>query len=65
MENTETGLMTLDELCETLMIGRSTAHQLMKSGELGAFRIGRIWKIPKAGVIDYLQERRQGQFAQS
>ena len=65
MENTETGLMTLDELCETLMIGRSTAYQLMKSGEIGAFRIGRIWKIPKAGVIDYLQERRQGQFAQA
>ena len=65
MENTETGLMTLDELCETLMIGRSTASQLMKSGEIGAFRIGRIWKIPKAGVIDYLRERRQGQFAQA
>ena len=65
MENTETGLMTLDELCETLMIGRSTAYQLMKSGEIGAFRIGRIWKIPKAGVIDYLRERRQGQFAQA
>lgn len=65
MENTETGLMTLDELCEALMIGRSTAYQLMKSGELGAFRIGRIWKIPKAGVIDYLRERRQGQFVQA
>ena len=59
MDNTETGLMTLDELCEMLMIGRSTAYQLMKSGDLGAFRIGRIWKIPKAGVLEYLQERRQ------
>ena len=58
MDNTETGLMTLDELCETLMIGRSTAYKLMKSGDLGAFRIGRIWKIPKAGVLDYLHERR-------
>ncbi len=58
MDTTETGLMTLDELCEMLMIGRSTAYQLMKSGDLGAFRIGRIWKIPKAGVLDYLQKRR-------
>ena len=29
MENTEMGLMTLDELCEMLMIGRSTAYQLV------------------------------------
>ena len=65
MDNTETGLMTLDELCETLMIGRSTAYQLMKSGDLGAFRIGRIWKIPKAGVLDYLQERRHSQCLQA
>lgn len=65
MENTETGLMTLDELCETLMIGRSTAYQLMKSGELGAFRIGRIWKIPKAGVLDYLHEQRQSRCMQT
>ena len=57
MENMETGLMTLDELCEMLMIGRSTAYQLMKSGDLGAFRIGRIWKIPKAGVLAYLHEQ--------
>ena len=57
MYNTEASLMTLDELCEMLMIGRSTAYQLMKSGDLGAFRIGRIWKIPKAGVLEYLHER--------
>ena len=57
MDNTSTELLTLDELCETLMIGRSTAYQLLKSGELGAFRIGRIWKIPKTGLMKYLQNR--------
>lgn len=58
MQNTEMSLITLEELCDILMIGRSTAYQLMKSGSLGAFRIGRIWKIPKAGVLEYLQDQR-------
>ena len=58
MQNSEMSLITLEELCDILMIGRSTAYQLMKSGSLGAFRIGRIWKIPKAGVLEYLQDQR-------
>lgn len=57
MDNTSVELLTFDELCETLMIGRSTAYKLLHSGELRAFRIGRIWKIPKQGVLEYLQSR--------
>ena len=58
MDNTSTELLTFEELCETLMIGRSTAYKLLHSGELNAFRIGRIWKIPKIGVIKYLQSKK-------
>lgn len=65
MQNTEMSLITLEELCDILMIGRSTAYQLMKSGSLGAFRIGRIWKIPKAGVLEYLQDQRQNPCVQA
>lgn len=58
MDNTSTELLTFEDLCETLMIGRSTAYKLLHSGELRAFRIGRIWKIPKIGVIEYLQSQK-------
>lgn len=58
MNNMSTELLTFEELCETLMIGRSTAYKLLHSGELKAFRIGRIWKIPKSGVLEYLQSRK-------
>ena len=47
-------LITFDELCETLMIGRNTAYKLLKSGKLKAFKIGRVWKIPKRAVSDYI-----------
>ena len=58
MNSMSTELLTFEELCETLMIGRSTAYKLLHSGELKAFRIGRIWKIPKSGVLEYLQSRK-------
>ncbi len=49
-------LMTVDELCETLSIGRNTAYRLLNSGELGVFRIGRCWKIPREAVQTFLQQ---------
>lgn len=48
-------LLTIDDLCETLMIGRNTAYRLLNSGSISAFRIGRCWKIPKSSVQDFLQ----------
>lgn len=48
-------LITIDELCEILMIGRNTAYRLLNSGKLHAFRIGRCWKIPKNSVRQLLE----------
>lgn len=47
-------LISLDELCDILKIGKNTAYTLMRTGELGAFKIGRVWKIPKKAVIQYV-----------
>jgi len=50
-------IMTVDELMEMLQIGKSTAYQLLASGEIRAFRIGRKWKIPKKAVYEYIQKK--------
>lgn len=50
-------LITIDELCELLMIGRTTAYNLLRSGEVKAFKIGRVWKISKVSVENYIKER--------
>jgi excisionase family DNA binding protein len=47
-------LITIDELCNILCIGRNTAYRLLKSNALQAFKIGRIWKIPKRSVENYI-----------
>jgi len=60
MENTSESLMTMEELCEELMIGRNAAYNLLTSGQIRGFRIGRIWKIPRASVEEYINEQIQG-----
>lgn len=50
-------LITIDELCNFLMIGRTTAYNLLRSGELKAFKIGKVWKISKVSVECYIRQR--------
>lgn len=47
-------LITIEDLCEILSIGKNTAYRLLKNREISAFRIGRIWKIPRKSVSDYI-----------
>lgn len=43
--NTETYeyLITIEELCEMLSIGKNTAYRLLKTNQIKAFKIERIW----------------------
>lgn len=50
-------LVTVEELCEMLFIGKNAAYKLLSSSELKAFRYNRVWKIPKQGVIAYVLEQ--------
>lgn len=47
-------LVTVEELCEMLSIGKNAAYELLDKNAVKAFRIKRIWKIPKKSVIDYI-----------
>jgi len=54
MFNEYNDLVTVDELCEMLSIGKNAAYKLLSSGDLKAFRYNRVWKIPKQSVIKYI-----------
>ncbi|WIW69886.1 helix-turn-helix domain-containing protein [Anaerosinus gibii] len=54
MDNLIGEIITVDELCETLMIGKNAAYKLLSSGDIKAFRINRIWKIPRQSVTEYI-----------
>ena len=57
MENTSESLITVEELCEELMIGRNAAYSLLATNKIKGFRIGRIWKIPRESIRRYIQEQ--------
>lgn len=48
-------VLFVNEACEILSIGRNNLYDLLKSNRLKAFRNGRVWKIPKQAVIEYIQ----------
>lgn len=49
--------LTVDELCELLKIGHNAAYRLLNSGEIKSLRNGRVWRIPKEGVIEYTKSK--------
>lgn len=53
-------IMTVYDLCESLGIGMNTALNLLKTGKIKAFKIGRIWKIPKDSLINYINKNTNG-----
>lgn len=49
-------MISIDELCEMLTIGKNTAYYLLKTSQIKAFKIGRIWKIPRESVSNYVKK---------
>jgi excisionase family DNA binding protein len=47
-------VVNVKDLCEMLLVSKRSAYALIKSGELPAKRIGRLYRIRKADVIDFL-----------
>lgn len=52
-------LISIDELCETLMIGKNLAYRLLTEKQIKAFKIGKKWKIPRSSVKSYIEENLQ------
>ena len=50
-------ILTLDELCEALLVGRNQAYTLLNTHIIKAFKIGKSWKIPKISVEKYILEQ--------
>ena len=49
-------ILSLEELCEILAIGKNVAYRLLIGKEIRAFKIGKKWKIPKTSIIDFISE---------
>ena len=56
MFNNDYDVLTAYEAMDYLGIGENTLYRLLNSGELGAFRIGRIWKVPRKELDKYIDK---------
>lgn len=57
MNISEDPILSMDEFCKLLDIGKNVAYQLLNTGQVKAFRLGRLWRIPKSSVEAFVQER--------
>lgn len=49
-------ILTIQELCEVLNIGKNTAYSLLQAKQIKGFKIGSNWKIPKIAIEDYIRQ---------
>ena len=56
MFNNDYDVLTAYEAMDYLGVGENTLYRLLNSGELGAFRIGRIWKVPRKELDKYIDK---------
>ena len=47
-------VFSVPELAKILQIGRNSAYELVKTGQIRCVRIGKNIRIPKQALIDYL-----------
>ncbi|HEY5525520.1 MAG TPA: helix-turn-helix domain-containing protein [Clostridium sp.] len=48
-------VVNIEELTQMLDIGKNKAYELINSGIIKSFKIGKIHKIPKVWIMDYIQ----------
>ena len=47
-------MMWVEDLMEIFSIGRNTAYEMVRSGMIRSIRIGRVYRIPRAEVLAFL-----------
>lgn len=48
-------LLTSEQVAEILKIGKNALYELLASGALKAYRNGRVWRIPRQAVEEYIR----------
>lgn len=50
-------VLSVKELQTALKIGKGAAYTLLETGQIPSFRIGRVFKIPKNALIQYVKNQ--------
>lgn len=55
------GLLTVPEAAKLLRISRNLAYELVARNELPAIRLGRVIRVPKHGLTEWLDRQVDGE----
>lgn len=47
-------VLTVEEVSEALRMGYNAVYELLSSGKLKAFKNGRVWRIPRASLKEFI-----------
>lgn len=48
-------VLTVPDLADILNVGRNTAYELVRSGQVKSVRVGTQYRISKTALLDYLK----------
>ena len=49
-------VLTVEDLMEVLSIGRNTAYELVRSGQIRSIKVGKTYRIPRDAVEEFLKK---------
>ena len=49
-------ILTVEEVCEALRMGYNAVYDLLNEGKLKAYKNGRVWRIPKESLKEFILE---------
>ena len=47
-------VLTAEEAADALRVGYNALYRLLNSGKLKAYKNGRVWRIPKESIKEYI-----------
>ena len=49
-------ILTVEEVCEALRMGYNAVYELLNGGKIKAYKNGRIWRIPRESLKEFILE---------
>lgn len=50
-------VLKVEDLMPVLCIGRNTAYELVRSGKIRSFKVGRYYRVPREAVEEFLRKK--------
>ena len=50
-------VLEMEQVCDILKLSRNSVYVILKNKELKGCQEGRVWKVPKQAVIQYIKKK--------